>query len=98
MKVCILTSAFNDLADGRSFYDRQVEGIGEYFIDSLFADIDSLALYGGIHSKAFGYHRMLARRFPWAIYYRVDEEGILVFRVLDCRQDPHRIRAALRRT
>ncbi len=96
MKIRVLTSAFNDLADGRAFYDRQGEGVGEYFMDSLFADIDSLTLYGGIHAKAFGYHRMLATRFPWAVYYRVDKNGVLVFRVLDCRQDPGRIRRALR--
>jgi len=44
MKVRILTSAFNDLAAGREFYERQGEGLGDYFFDSVFADIDSLAL------------------------------------------------------
>jgi len=98
VKIRVLSSAFNDLADGRDFYERQGEGVGEYFMDSLFADIDTLALYGGIHTKAFGYHRMLAARFPWAIYCRIDGDGVLVFRVLDCRLDPGKIRAALRRT
>lgn len=51
MKIRILTSAFNDLAEARDFYERQGEGIGEYFLDSLFSDIDSLALYAGIHRK-----------------------------------------------
>ncbi|HSI11532.1 MAG TPA: hypothetical protein VK961_05785 [Chthoniobacter sp.] len=96
MKIRVLTSAFNDLADGRDFYERQGEGVGDYFMDSVFADIDSLALYGGIHSKAFGYHRMLAARFPWAIYYRIDGDAVLVFRILDCRLDPGKIRGALR--
>lgn len=31
MKVRILTSAFHDLAAGREFYERQGEGVGEYF-------------------------------------------------------------------
>ncbi len=44
MKVRILTSARNDLADGRDFYERQAESVGDYFLDSLFSDIDSLAL------------------------------------------------------
>jgi hypothetical protein len=50
MKIQILRSAMQDLAVGRKFYDRQEAGIGDYFFDSLFADIDSLALYAGIHS------------------------------------------------
>ena len=98
MKVRILTSAFNDLAAGREFYDRQGEGLGDYFFDSVFADIDSLSLYGGIHLQIFGFHRRLATRFPYAIFYQMDGSGeVLVFRVLDCRQDPSMVRNALPR-
>jgi hypothetical protein len=61
MRVRILTSALNDLAEGRRFYEAQGEGLGGYFFDSLFSDIDSLALYGGIHRLVFGFHRLLAR-------------------------------------
>jgi plasmid stabilization system protein ParE len=97
MKVRILTSAFNDLADGREFYDKQGEGLGDYFFDSVFADIDSLALYGGIHLQISGYHRRLASRFPYAIYYQVNSgDEVVVYRVLDCRQDPTKIRMALK--
>ena len=53
MNLRILASAFHDLADGRDFYERQGVGLGEYFLDSLFSDIDSLALYAGIHRKIF---------------------------------------------
>jgi hypothetical protein len=97
MKLRILTSAFSDLADGREFYERQGEGLGDYFFDSVFADIDSLALYGGIHLKVSGYHRRLASRFPYAIYYRMSNENeVIVYRVLDCRQDPAKTRSGLK--
>jgi hypothetical protein len=92
MKVQILRSAMEDLAAGRMFYDRQEAGIGDYFFDSLFAEIDSLALYGGIHPVHFGFYRLLARRFPFAIYYKIIEGNAIVFRVLDCRRDPNRLR------
>ena len=67
MRVRILPAALNDLASGREFYRKQGEEVGDYFLDSLFSDIDSLALYGGIHRKVFGFHRSLPRRFPYAI-------------------------------
>ena len=35
-------------------YEDQGEGLGDYFFDSVFSDVDSLALYGGIHPKAYG--------------------------------------------
>ena len=51
MKIAILPSAGDDLADGFCFYERQREGLGNYFQASLFSDIDSLHLYSGIHLK-----------------------------------------------
>src|SRR5215831_15347040 len=71
MKVRILESARRDLRAGYKFYEHQEHGIGEYFLNSLFADIDSLTLYGGIHALKFGFHSMLASRFPYAVYYRL---------------------------
>jgi len=99
MRVLILRSAFKDLVAGQRFYERQGEGLGAYFLDSLFSDIDSLRLYAGIHRQVFGFHRLLSKRFPFAIYYRcrLDEEAI-VFRILDGRQDPLRIEAQLKGT
>jgi hypothetical protein len=97
MRVRILSSALEDLALGREFYERQAEGIGSYFFDSVFSDIDSLSLFGGIHRKTLGFHRLLAHRFPYAIYYKMGSDGlVIVYRVLDCRQDPAKIRRALK--
>ena len=96
MNLRILASAFHDLADGRDFYERQGAGMGEYFLDSLFSDIDSLALYAGIHRKVFSFHRLLSKRFPYAVYYQFDGRNVIVYRVLDLRQDPRKIRAALK--
>lgn len=77
------------------FYDRQGEGLGEYFIDSLFSEIDSLVLFAGIHRRVFGFHRALPRRFPYSVYYQIEGGVVLVWRVLDLRQAPEGIRRAL---
>lgn len=98
MKLRILPSAIQDLRRGQEFYGRQGDSLGEYFIDSLFSDIDSLELYAGVHAKTFGYHRLLAKRFPFAVYYKVDDDVCTVWRVLDCRQNPARITSALKRS
>ena len=97
MKVRVLRTALDDLSSGRRFYARQAEELGDYFFDSIFADIDSLALYAGIHSTTFGFHRLLAKRFPYAIYYRVIGNEAVVFRVLDCRRDPKWIGSKLKK-
>lgn len=48
MKIVILPSAVNDLADGFWFYENHEENLGDYFWDSIFSDIDSLKIYAGI--------------------------------------------------
>ncbi|MDD2759897.1 MAG: type II toxin-antitoxin system RelE/ParE family toxin [Methylomonas sp.] len=84
-----------DLQGGKKFYDANQIGIGDYFFDSLLADIESLSLYAGIHGKQFGLYRMLAKRFPYAIYYDLNEEFIIVLAVLDLRCKPSWIRRRL---
>jgi plasmid stabilization system protein ParE len=88
LKIRLLTLALDDLDAGRRFYERQQAELGDYFLDSLFSDIDSLLLYAGIHQKIFGYYRTLSQRFPYAIYYRIEDKEIQVWRILDCRQNP----------
>ncbi len=98
MKIRILDAASQDLISGAGFYERQETGLGEYFIDSLFADVDSLLVYAGIHPVYFGnYHRLLAKRFPFAIYYKVAENVISIHAVLDCRRNPAWARKRLAR-
>jgi plasmid stabilization system protein ParE len=88
MKVQISESAVEDLLAGYRFYETQEAGIGDYFLDSLFADIDSLILYAGVHPVIQEYYRMIAKRFPFAIYYRIEGKVARVRRVLDCRRNP----------
>jgi plasmid stabilization system protein ParE len=97
MQVQIARSAETDLREGFSFYEQQQAGIGDYFLDSRFADIDSLTLFAGIHPKPDGrLHRTLAKRFPFAIYYDVLGDIATVVAVLDCRQNPVSITERLR--
>jgi plasmid stabilization system protein ParE len=95
MRLRILPSALEDLASGRAFYAKQGETLGAYFFDSLFSDIDSLELFGGVHRKVFGYHRALSKRFPYAVYYKVEGDLVVIWRVLDCRQNPEKTQHAL---
>lgn len=88
MKIRILDSASQDLINGFHFYEKQDVGLGNYFIDSLFSDIDSLLVYAGIHRMYFGYHRLLSKRFPFAIYYKIVNHDVSVYAVLDCRRNP----------
>jgi plasmid stabilization system protein ParE len=81
MKIAILPSAREDL--------------GSYFLESLYGDIESLQLYAGIHLRVFGYYRLLSKRFPYAVYYDLEDRTIRIWAVLDCRQEPATMRHRL---
>jgi len=94
-RVVVLEEAAEDIEHARNFYEVQERGIGYYCADSLVATIERLGLFHGIHSRQFGFHRLLADRFPFGIYYLETETEIQVFAVLDLRRDPLWIRAEL---
>ncbi|MEI6035807.1 MAG: type II toxin-antitoxin system RelE/ParE family toxin [Verrucomicrobiae bacterium] len=96
MKIRVLDLAERDLQAGFYFYEALQPGIGDYFLDAMYAEIDSLFLYAGIHKRVFGYHRQVCRRFPYAIYYNRADDEISVWRVLDLRRDPTWIADQLR--
>ena len=72
--VYVMEEAVDDLNEGRSFYDLQEKGVGDYFWDCLIADIESLIIYAGVHRKKLGFYQMFAKRFPYAIYYEIIEK------------------------
>ncbi len=95
MRIKILSAAESDLEEGHRFYESQADGLGTYFLDTLYSDIDSLAYFAGMHRVVLGYHRLLSKRFPFAVYYRVADDEAIVFAVLDCRRNPSWIRKKL---
>jgi len=50
VKIEILDEAEADLIEGYHFYEAQADGLGSYFLDSLFSDIDSLLIHAGLHA------------------------------------------------
>lgn len=95
--VIVLKEVADDLNDGKAFYDQREPGVGDYFWDSLLADIESLVLYAGIHGKEHGFYRMLAKRFPYAIYYDIVDELAYVAAVLPMRRNPSWIKRKVKR-
>jgi hypothetical protein len=96
MKLQILDMAREDLVEGFYFYEEKEEGLGDYFLSNLFADIESLKVFGGIHKKVYKkFYRALSKRFPFAIYYTIEGDTVWVRAMIDCRRRPSWIRQHL---
>ena len=97
MKIRYLDLAKEDLIDGYHFYERQSEGLGVYFLDSLFSDVESIQIHAGIHKIIDGKHRCFSKRFPFAIYYSLDDCAIRIHAILDCRRHPSGLQKRLQK-
>jgi hypothetical protein len=97
MRLQILDLAKRDIIDGFRYYEGKEEGLGNYFLINIYTDIESLKLFGGIHRQAYrGFHRALSKRFPFAIFYTVEDDTVKVRAVIDCRKNPSWIRGHLK--
>lgn len=73
MNIEVTSAAERHLQAAGRFYEQQSPGLGDYFLDSLMADIESLHIYAGIHAVYFErYHRLLVG------------QALSLFRVLPC--------------
>lgn len=89
MTIRILDLARDDLINGYHFYNKQSHGLGSYFLDNIYNDIETLKYTGGAHNLIHQrFHRSLSKRFPWAIYYSLSDQTVYVHAVTDCRRDP----------
>ena len=90
-EVHALDQVSEDLLIAREFYDRVEIGLGNYFKESILAEISSLSFYAGIHQKHNGYYRLLGNPFPFAIYYDIIDDKVIVVAVIDMRRNPKSI-------
>lgn len=95
MIVGISSGAEADIADGYWFYERQSVGLGDYFRTCIFADVESLTYSAGIHEIENGFHRSLAKRFPFGVYCTVAGDFVTIVAILDLRREPLWIRESL---
>ena len=95
MNIQILTPAKIDIANGADFYESQSLGLGKYFLNTIFSDIESLRIYCGVHIQVENYYRLLSKRFPYAIYYKYHDNIVYIYAVLDTRTNPKSINERL---
>ena len=97
MRIQVLDAARDDLIAGYDFYDARELGLGDYFLACLYSDVESLRILGGTHRTVYqNLQRSLSKRFPFAIYYTVENDAVIVRAILDCRRNPSWIRSRLR--
>jgi plasmid stabilization system protein ParE len=78
-----------DAALAYSWYEPRATGLGEEFLRLFYAAAKDILrnplLYPVVHRD---FRRRLLRRFPYAMYYRIEDDRVIVCGVFHCARDP----------
>ena len=91
------TEALEDFDEAFQWYESRRTGLGVEFAEEAAAHIDSLLRFPLAHPIVLKeMRRTILRRFPYGIYYLVEEKRIVVLAVLHLKRDT--LSLLLRRT
>lgn len=88
MQVIVSELAVADIREGFAFYARQDIRVAQHFMATVTGKLRLLESIGGVHVRVHSCFRMLAFPFPFAIYYTMLSDTVVVRAVLDCRRSP----------
>jgi len=95
-KLVIAPETELDIAEAYVWYERRRIGLGEEFLSSVDACMESIRrqpeMYPLVHEN---YRRSLIRRFPYAIFYEYAESTVTAYGVFHTSRDPEKWRQRL---
>lgn len=75
-----LPAVEDDAISGYNWYENKSVGLGEEFLRLFYACSAELPRVPKMYPKVYGeFRRRLLRRFPYAIYYRIQNNELVVF-------------------
>lgn len=78
------------------WYEGKATGLGAEFLRGFYANAAVLQRTPLIFSKVHqDFRRGLLRRFPYACYYRVEGEFVIVYGAFHCARDPATVKESL---
>ena len=86
--VYLRPEAERDLANARDWYEKKQAGLGGEFLDEIaqtIRELESTPELPRLYYRDF--RRVLLRRFPYKMFYKVIDNRVLVFRVLHAKQE-----------
>ncbi len=82
----------DDLEMAFHWYEMQRRGLGFEFLDCVEVALENILDFPEIHQIAYShFRRCVIRRFPFSIFYTIEEDEIVIHSVFDNRQDPEKL-------
>lgn len=78
-----------DALEAYRWYNEQLPGLGEEFLTEIDRALEAIRANPETPRKLHReFRRVLARRFPYAVFYVVRDDRIVVFAILHTARDP----------
>ena len=88
-KFIIRTEAESDIGSAFNWYEEQRAGLGREFALELSSSMDRIIETPHLYTELYrGIRRALIKRFPYGIYYFLNEKDIIVFAILHLAMNP----------
>ncbi|MHB9024862.1 MAG: type II toxin-antitoxin system RelE/ParE family toxin [Armatimonadota bacterium] len=87
--IVFLRPAEQEMLDAERYYEQQVAGLGGIFLDKVDAALADIAEHPYRWPVIFpNIHRRLIHRFPYGLFYRIDEDEIVIVAVAHLHRHP----------
>lgn len=87
-RLVIRPRAETDLREAHDWYESQRAGLGEEFVSEIEAALRALVWAPQRYTVYYrGFRRVFVRRFPYKLFYRLEDDRVILFRILHARRD-----------
>jgi len=91
MKLCYTDRAKDDVELAFAWYERQRRGLGFEFLDCIEVTVKSILENPEMYRIYYcSFRGCVIRRFPFSVFFTVEDTEIVVHSVFDNRQDPEK--------
>lgn len=91
LQLRVRPEAEQDLEEAAIWYEQQRSGLGDEFLNEVLRTFEKISEQPALHPILHrGTRRALTHRFPFGVYYRVQEKQMVVVAVMHGSRNPHR--------
>lgn len=91
MTVRLRPEAEADVSDAARWYEAQRSRLGSEFLDEVLRTLSSISEHPDLYPRVSGdVRRAVIRRFPFGVFYVMDESEVVVLAVMHGRRAPAR--------
>ncbi len=91
MKVFYTDRSKTDLQIAFTWYEKQLKGLGLEFLNCIEASVNKVSQFPELYQIKYSCFRACPiRRFPFSIYYSIENEQIVIHSIFDNRLNPQK--------